>query len=155
MLEAFSRFLRNRPDSMFVYVGDGEDREKLESFICGKQLAGKVLLTGRQSAAETALYLNAADLFVMGSELEGWSTTLVEACACGIPSVVTAFSSSEDMIQDGVNGYVVRDRDPERFAEMMAAALLINREQCTLHNRRYAALAVAQLRQHLLQAISI
>jgi glycosyltransferase involved in cell wall biosynthesis len=58
----------------------------------------------------------------MGSFKEGWSTSLAEAIACGIPSVVTDFSSAKEIIVDGRNGYVIENRSVDNFIKGMLIA---------------------------------
>jgi glycosyltransferase involved in cell wall biosynthesis len=82
-------------------------------------------MAGIQDAYNVALYLNAADLFVMGSYKEGWSTSLIEAIACGIPACVTNFSSAKDIVQEGKNGYVIEEHNEELFAQGMLRAVEI------------------------------
>jgi glycosyltransferase involved in cell wall biosynthesis len=70
-----------------------------------------------------AEYINAADVFVLGSHTEGWSTSLVEALACGKPIVTTDVSSANDIVRNGVTGYIVKDRNPEDFNSYIDQAL--------------------------------
>lgn len=51
--------------------------------------------------------LRAADFFALPSALEGMPAALVEAMACGLPSIATRISGCEDLIDDGVNGTLV------------------------------------------------
>lgn len=145
MLDAFALFRQAHPEALFVYIGDGEDRPKIEDYILRKQLGESVLMTGRLLPARIAEYLGASDLFVMGSFQEGWATTLVEACASAVPCVVTDFSSSE-MVVDGENGYVVRDRDERSFAERMELACRIPRDRVIAFDRRYEQLSVQRMK---------
>jgi len=80
-------------------------------------------LEGKKSPEEIALYLNASDLFIMGSYKEGWSTSLMEAIACGVPSCVTEFSSAKEIIVQGENGYVVNEHDEALFVQAMLKAM--------------------------------
>ena len=64
-----------------------------------------------------------ANAFIMGSYKEGWSTSLVEAVACACPCVVTDFSSASDMIEEGVNGWVIKNRNEDEFTRRMSDVL--------------------------------
>jgi glycosyltransferase involved in cell wall biosynthesis len=64
----------------------------------------------------------------MGSFQEGWSTSLLEALACGTPACVTDFNSAREIIVEGINGYVSDAHDEINFVELMNKCLLINRE---------------------------
>ena len=74
---------------------------------------------------QLAIYLQASDLFVMGSEKEGWSTSLVEALVTGSPIVTTHFSGATTVVKEGINGFVVL-RDPKEFAKAMESAMSLS-----------------------------
>lgn len=122
LLEAMENFCRNRKNALLVFVGDGGDRFALEEAIVEKGLNDHVFLAGQQPRNRLAIYLQAADLFIMGSEQEGWSTSLIEALATGLPIVTTPFSSANSIVKQGVNGFVVA-RDARQFANAMVDAL--------------------------------
>ena len=122
LLDAFEEFRKWHPTAHLVFVGDGSDRKALEQAVHDKKITHAVSLVGFQSQEKLAVYLQAADLFVMGSEKEGWCTSLVEALACGLPIVTTRFSGADTLVHDGVNGFVV-SRDPMEFAGAMERAL--------------------------------
>lgn len=122
LLEAFELFLESIENAVLVFVGDGPDRKQLEELAASKQLVSRIVVTGYLPSLEVARYLQAADLFVMGSVKEGWSTALLEALACGLPAVTTRFSSADSIVKDGINGYLV-EREPKLFADAMVEAL--------------------------------
>lgn len=127
MLDAFFIYLSvNKTDNArLIFIGDGEEHANIETYVKEHGLVGKVELAGRKPLSEVAEYLALSDEFIMGSYTEGWSTSLVEAVASGLPCVVTDFSSAREMVEDGVNGFVVEDRDENIFARRMTEALKI------------------------------
>jgi glycosyltransferase involved in cell wall biosynthesis len=52
-------------------------------------------------------YYNGIDLYICASSSEGFSLSVLEAAACGIPVLSTRVGGSEDLIVDGINGYYV------------------------------------------------
>ena len=94
LVDSFQEFQKITPDSKLYFIGEGEDYEKIKKYIDSKNLSHKIIFTGSKTPREISLYLNASDLFVMGSYKEGWSTTLLEAMACGVPTCTTNFSSA-------------------------------------------------------------
>ena len=138
MIDSFICFMRSIPDTYFYFVGDGEDYQKIKDYIDLKGITGRVILSGRKTAAELSLYLNAADLYIMGSYQEGWSTTLTEAIACGIPSCTTDFSSAKELIIEGKNGYVIDIHNEELFAEGMLKARDIERPAYNENVKNYS-----------------
>jgi glycosyltransferase involved in cell wall biosynthesis len=53
----------------------------------------------------------------------------MEAMRCGLPAVVSRTGDLDDLVEDGVNGYLVSARSPDAFAEPIAA-LLADAERC-------------------------
>lgn len=139
LLEAMAAFCTQHPTAKLFFVGEGNDREAIVAQASERGLQDRVVLAGYQPPHQLARYLQAADLFVMGSEKEGWSTSLVEALACGLPIVTTRFSSADSLVRDGVNGFVV-ERDPQAFAQAMTKALALSgvRVFCQEEVKKYA-----------------
>ena len=125
LLDAFAVYRKEKEMARLVFVGDGEDRDALEAEIGRSGISESVTVTGFLGSVEVAGYLKAADLFVVGSEREGWSIAMLEALATGRPIVTTSVSGASELVTDGRNGFVVPDRDPEVFARMMHKALLL------------------------------
>lgn len=149
MIDSFFIFQKKFKNSLFYLIGDGEDFEKINDYVRKIKLDGKVVTLGKKTPAEIGKFLNASDCFIMGSFAEGWSTTLVEACACCVPCVVTNFSSAATMIENGTNGFVISDRCEKNFASAMEKAISMNRTQIIDYNSRYKKLAVSKLKEEL------
>ncbi len=123
LLDAFEEFLHRNRSALLFFVGDGEDRPLLQAQIDRRDLQSCVKITGFQEPSQVASYLNAANVIVSGSLLEGWSVAMLEALACGKPIVSTEVSGATAMIKPGQNGYIVKVRSPLKFAEAMENAL--------------------------------
>ena len=107
--------------------------------------------TGRRTAVETHActssghkanplpYLQASDLFVLPSISEGMSNSLLEAMACGLPSVVSSAGGNVDLIQDGQAGLVADATTPTDLADQLVRML----DDSTLRHRCGAACATA------------
>ena len=128
ILRSFERFSHKHRDSILCFVGDGADRPKLEAEVSSLNLEDRVIITGFQTPDIVSDYLRASDLFVMGSEKEGWSTSMVEALATSLPIISTRVSSAYSIIKEGINGYVVNSRDPEEFCAYITKGLYLKRD---------------------------
>lgn len=148
MIDSFRIFAETQTNSIFILVGAGEDYNKILLYISENNLADKVFLTGRKSREEIALYLNASDLYIMGSYKEGWPTALMEAIACGVPACTTEFSSVSDIILHGLNGYIIRNRNEEEFSHGMKEALKLTRP---VHNEHVTRYSTSNLKEDLLK----
>jgi glycosyltransferase involved in cell wall biosynthesis len=134
LLQAFQIAQTKVPGIKLIFVGDGEDRSALEKMSKSLGIADKVQVTGAMLPPKVAQYLNAADLFVVGSYHEGWPTAMLEALACGKPVVSTNVSGAAEMIINSQNGYIVPNRNPKEYADAMAKTLqLKNASQVSLH----------------------
>lgn len=60
-----------------------------------------------------------ADVFVLPSLAEGFPQTPLEAMACAVPAIVSEGCYGGDVVDDGVNGYVVPIRDADAIAERL------------------------------------
>jgi glycosyltransferase involved in cell wall biosynthesis len=96
-------------------MGEGELRQELKDQIESLGLGDAVRLLGFK--ANPYQYMAKADLFVLASLYEGFGNVIVEAMACGTPVVATdcPFGPGE-IIEDGVNGLLVKPGDKEALA---------------------------------------
>ena len=95
LVKAFSRVARDYPSARLVLLGKGLERPyqlAVEKAVRDLGLADKVIFAGYHR--EVAEYYHAADAFVLPSYWEGWSLSLGEAMANGLPCVITNVGSA-------------------------------------------------------------
>ena len=113
------RAMAELPARHAVLVGDGPLRPELEQLVDHLGLRGRVLFVGSvDEATKQALYRRAA-LLVLPSvdRSEAFGLVLVEAMAAGLPVVSTEVGTGTSWVNvDGVTGFVVPPRDPQRLA---------------------------------------
>ncbi|MCC5943254.1 MAG: glycosyltransferase family 4 protein [Balneolaceae bacterium] len=92
-------------DSQLILAGPdrdgGKQRNSIESFI-QKHKINNIHLTGMVMNIED--YYQASDIFVLPSNQEGLSNSMLEAQACGLPCLVTKISGALDLINESLNG---------------------------------------------------
>lgn len=120
-LEAVSLVARRMPDVTVVVVGDGVLRDELTDRARRLRVDGRVRFVGQQS--DVGQWLRRSRLFVLTSDSEGLALSLMEAMTCGLPAVVSNVGDLADLVQDGVNGYLVERRSPEAFADRIIELL--------------------------------
>ena len=115
LLRAFRR-VRQFKDARLLLVGDGEQRSNIEHQVAEMGLGEDVVLVGFQE--NPFQYMAQADVLVLSSHYEGHPVSIIEAFALGIPQVVTNCPSGPaELIEDGVNGFLVGMGDWEAMAD--------------------------------------
>jgi glycosyltransferase involved in cell wall biosynthesis len=118
LLQAFVNVDRR---SRLAIVGDGELRDELVALADRLQIKDRVLFLGAR--ADIAEFLSAIDVFVLPSLWEGQPIALLEALAIGKPCIVSNIDGIPEIIEDGVNGYLVSPRDVQELTRMMNLAI--------------------------------
>jgi glycosyltransferase involved in cell wall biosynthesis len=121
LLEAFALLGDRFPGAVLVIVGDGPLRGELERQARRLGIAGRVRFAGLRDDVIPALSL--FDLFAMPSIQEGLGSALLDALALGVPVCAAAAGGIPEIIEDGVNGVLVRPQDPADLAAGMARVL--------------------------------
>lgn len=115
--------LKNDPDYILIFVGDGEDRTKIEKEAEDLIHQGRIIITGFLQPEDVSRYINISDVVLVASFVEGWSTAMVEAIACGKPIVSTKVSGASAIIKEGENGYILEDRNVVTLSKLVDQAL--------------------------------
>jgi glycosyltransferase involved in cell wall biosynthesis len=141
LLEATARLRARFPGMRVVIVGRGGEHEApLRARITTLSLDDTVALAGERR--EVARILQAADLFVQPSVIEGLPLALLEAMAAGVPTLATAVGGVPRIVEDQITGRLVQPADPVALAEAMQD--LIDHPD---HARRMAAAAQERVRR--------
>lgn len=118
LLEAFAR-LPAASGAALHFVGNGPLEAELRPQAQALGLQEQVFFWGQQSPQDMPLYYALADVFVFPSVYEPWGLVLNEAMACGLPIIASPLAgATRDLVQDGVNGFVV---DPRNLAVLADA----------------------------------
>lgn len=102
-------------DFCLVIVGDGEYLTEMKRIcVCDNRM----IFVGLQDNVRE--YLTAADFFISPSLHENLSISILEACAAGLPCIVTNVGGNCEIIEDGKNGIVIPPHSSSRIAEAIA-----------------------------------
>jgi glycosyltransferase involved in cell wall biosynthesis len=112
LTRAFIRVCRVIPDAEAVIFGDGPDRRNAEAILATEGRDLRVRLAGNIPNDQIQHELLQCDVIVLLSDYEGLPIALLEAMACGcVPVCLSMRSGIPELIQDGVNGIIVTDRE--------------------------------------------
>jgi len=123
IMDVLPALLEPIPDIVYLIVGDGDDRPRLEAKAQSLGVADRVIFTGFIPEAEKADHYRLADAFVMPGRGEGFGFVFLEALACGIPVVGSRLDGSREALRDGALGILVDPRRPEEIQAGILEAL--------------------------------
>lgn len=109
LLEAVNNLLKQGYRIELWILGDGEERNKLESFVKEQEIQDAVIFTGYLKNPYP--YIRQADLYVCSSIYEGFSTAATEALVLGTPVLTTDVSGMREMLGDSEYGLITENDD--------------------------------------------
>jgi phosphatidylinositol alpha-1,6-mannosyltransferase len=131
MLAALPLVRERVPDVIWVVLGDGPLRERLQAQVRAAGLGDAVLFLGGVSDDERDAWLAAGDVFAMPSRLpggseagEGFGIVFLEAAARGVPIVAGNVGGARDAVADGETGLLVDPEDERAVADAISSLLL-------------------------------
>lgn len=120
MLEILPALVVDIPNVALLFVGDGDDRVRLQDQVLRTGLGHHVVFTGRVSEAEKSEVFRLADVYAMPSSGEGFGFVVLEALASGVPVVASSSDGTREAVLDGKLGPAV---DPHDHQALRAAIL--------------------------------
>lgn len=140
-VRAFARVREELPDARLLIIGRGPDEERLRRLVGRLGLDGAAEFSGFMEHEDLVHALHRAHVFLNPSPKEGWGLTVVEAGACGLPTVASDRPGLRDSVRDGETGALVPYGDEAAFAR---EALTLLRDPELLRRRSEAARAWAR-----------
>jgi glycosyltransferase involved in cell wall biosynthesis len=121
LLDAAPAVLDAVPNARFVIVGSGSEHAALRHHAQQRGIGARVLFTGfRLDAADL---IGTFDCFVQTSYWEGMPMTLLEAMALQKPIVATAVGGVPEVVEDGVTGALLPERDCSLLSKLIVDVL--------------------------------
>jgi phosphatidylinositol alpha-1,6-mannosyltransferase len=127
VIEALPAILEKIPNALYVIVGDGPEKEKLQVLSSKLQVENNILFTGEISEEKKTAFYQLCDVFVMiprqiGPDVEGFGTVYLEANQFGKPVVAGRSGGVAEAVVDGATGLVV---DPENINQIAEAVIKV------------------------------
>jgi glycosyltransferase involved in cell wall biosynthesis len=111
LLNAVPLILTKHPQTLFLIVGEGSEKARLEMLVNELNIGSNVIFEGNVSYDRLADYYASCDIFVLPSNYEGWGRVVIEALASGKPVIMTDVGCANDIVINGENGFVIKRND--------------------------------------------
>jgi phosphatidylinositol alpha-1,6-mannosyltransferase len=113
---------------IFWLAGDGPERENIEAAIDRVGLRQRVRCLGKISEVELVELYRRGQLFIMPNivvpgDMEGFGIVMLEAGACGLPTLAADLEGIRDVIDEGVNGWLAPSANADAFAARIQSLL--------------------------------
>ncbi len=111
------------PDVHLLVAGDGDMLEPWKALATRLGLAERVRFLGNVPHEHIALLIRASEIFVLNSEYEGLSHTLIEVQTLGTPIVASRVCGNPEVVEDGKSGFLVDPRDLDGLVRAISTLL--------------------------------
>ena len=115
MIDVARELFKNKVNFEIVFLGDGPLLKEVKSYAENLSLDEKVIFKGKVEKVEE--YLDKSDFYVHSATYEPLGLVLLESMAAGLPVITLDGKGNRDLIEEGKNGYMIYDQDPEKFAQ--------------------------------------
>lgn len=126
MIEVWAKLAKDFPDWQVKVLGDGMLKEELEQKVERLGVKDSFFMPG--GVKDVTSELENSDILCLTSEYEGFGIVLIEAMLKSIPVMAFEYVGVHDIIENGVDGYVVPFGDVDEYAERLRE-LMTSEEQ--------------------------
>ncbi|MBS1790782.1 MAG: glycosyltransferase family 4 protein [Acidobacteria bacterium] len=123
VLELLPGLRKKIPELVYLIIGDGNDRQRLEEKTERLGLTKCVVFAGYIPNEEKQEHYHLADVYVMPSRGEGFGIVFLEAMASGIPVVASKLDGGREAVREGLLGILVDPNCKEEIEEGILSAL--------------------------------
>lgn len=127
VIQAVVSLVKKIPNLIYIIVGGGDDRPRLESLVRMSKLEGSVLFVGEIDNNLLVDFYNLCDIYVMPSSQEGFGIVFLEAAAFQKPVVAGNKDGSVDAVADGKTGILINPDSIQEIADAIKY-LILNRD---------------------------
>lgn len=130
LVDAAARLVNQHPDVHWIIVGDGPERDAIETRARELGVADQLHLLGTRH--DTDKVVAALDVFTLCSLNEASPVSILEALACEVPVIATDVGSVSESIIDGQTGYLIPSQDTDAMCERIAGLLVDDEQRRTM-----------------------
>jgi glycosyltransferase involved in cell wall biosynthesis len=115
--------LAQLPNARLVVVGSGEELEHLREQTRREGVEEQVLFAGRVDHSQLGDYYDMCDCLLSTNDISNLSNPVLEAMSCGRAVVTLDNGGTQDLVKNGVNGFLVPPDDTAALADMLVRVL--------------------------------
>ncbi len=121
LIDAAPQIVGKNPNAVFLFLGDGPLRKKLETRIAGLEMQKSFIFAGMVN--DVAEVLSGCDLMIHPSIEEPFGIALLEGMRAGLPVVATRVGGIAEVVTDNETGLLIEPRQPEAVASAVSQLL--------------------------------
>ena len=114
-MEIAKELVRRIDGVLFALAGDGPEKGRIEELVRKYGLEDRFVMRGFVGDMDS--FYRGLDLYVNTSLHEGNPMTVLEAMAHGLPVIIPPRGGMREIVDDGIQGYLVSNRSPKEFAD--------------------------------------
>ena len=141
---------RSKPRATLALAGDGPERTRLTALAADLGISESVSFLGQIPESSMPSFLQSLDVYVQSTPGEAFSTSLVQACAAGLPIVASDVPGISEVFHNREDALLVEPRNPSALAAAIGEALAPERAEqlgaasFRLASSKYASASMAQ-----------
>ncbi len=120
LAEAVAAFLQSQPQAHFLVGGKGPSEDAIRAIFTRAGLASRLHFAGTLELPRLADAYHAMNVFAFASRSETQGIVLAEAMAAGVPVVALDAAGVQEVVRDGYNGRLLRDKTLHAFVSALA-----------------------------------
>ena len=148
--------LLERADWRLDIVGDGPERDRIQHLANELGIAHQIHIHGYRPKQDVAIFMQAADYFLLPSQWENAPCVIIEAMACGLPIIASRVGGIPELVGPD-QGILVPPQDVNAWAMTLADVILhkprFDRQAIAAHAQNYAPTAVGAMLHDLYQQL--
>ena len=129
VIASFEDVVKKSPGSKLYVVGDGPMRNKWEKMVSDRGLTKSIVFNGYVSDEKKIELLSKCSALLLPSFVEGFGLVILESFAMNKPVLVADAKPSNELVDDGVDGFILPINNPTPWSEKISF-LLGNKDIC-------------------------
>ncbi len=120
LIRAFALLVSSHDNVKLLVAGDGPLKKELKALTTELNIMDKVKFLGFIKNNEMLEAYRASAIFVLPSKSEGMPMVVLEAQSLGLPVIIGNFASSDELIEDGRTGFIIKSEKPQDWSKSLS-----------------------------------